>query len=323
MPVLLREVIDLLDPQPGETALDCTAGLGGHAEAIAERIGERGTLVLFDLDAGNLNASRQRIESLTNPPRVIAVHASYHEAPRRLVDLGLSANCVLADLGFASNQVDSAERGLSFSKPGPLDMRLDPTSPITAAELVNTLSTPELTRILKDWGEERFAEAIAQKIVQERTHEPIVTTTRLAEITRAVAPRWHGPRPSIDPATKTFQALRIAVNDELGRLDSLLESLQRTAKALSKRNHGGDAGGASSAPGAQERPRHWLALGARIGIISFHSLEDRPVKQCLASMSQQGLAFTLTKKPVEAGEAERTSNPRSRSAKLRACRVGT
>jgi 16S rRNA (cytosine1402-N4)-methyltransferase len=201
-------------------------------------------------------------------------------------------------------------------------MRLDPTSPITAAELVNTLSPKELTRILKEWGEERFAQAIAQKIVQERTLEPIETTTRLAEITRAVAATWHGPRPSIDPATKTFQALRIAVNDELGRLASLLESVERAAKALSK-IQGSALGGATLAGTAQEKPRPWLAPGARVGIIAFHSLEDRPVKQTFASMLEQGLVKSLTKKPVEAGEEERSANPRSRSAKLRACRVGT
>lgn len=319
LPVLLQETLELLNPAPGETALDCTAGLGGHAQAIAERIGKTGTLVLCDLDAGNLQAATRRIEGLAQGPRTLALHGSFHEAPRRMVELGLSADCVLADLGFASNQVDAAERGLSFSRNGPLDMRLDPTSPITAAELVNTLSTRELARILKEWGEERFAEAIAQKIVQERKHEPIETTARLAEITRAVAATWHGPRPSIDPATKTFQALRIAVNDELGRLDSLLESIERAARARRKL----DGEGAGNAGAAQKQAGPWLSKGARIGIIAFHSLEDRPVKQAFAAMSEQGLVRSLTKKPVEAGEEERSANPRSRSAKLRACRIGT
>lgn len=313
LPVLLREVLELLDPKAGETAVDCTAGLGGHASAIAERLGPTGTLVLFDLDPSNLASANERVRAMANPPRTIPVHASFHEAGRRLLELGLRADVLLADLGFSSNQVDSPERGLAFKREGPLDMRLDPTSPITASELVNTLSTRELARILKEFGEERFAGSIAENIVRARENEPITTTSRLAEIARGVVaskqPYSHG---SIDGATRTFQALRIAVNDELGRLGSLLESIERGSRAVAK-----EAAGNAGSQGAS-----WLATGARVGVIAFHSLEDRPVKRCFGSLVEEGLAVGLTRKPVEAGQDEVAVNPRSRSAKLRVCRIG-
>ena len=307
VPVLLEEVIRLLDPREGETAVDCTAGLGGHAEAIAVRLGPTGTLVIFDLDAGNLEASRSRIAALPRAPRIIACRANFAEAPRRLVEAGLAANVVLADLGFASNQVDDPNRGLSFSRDGPLDMRLDPSGPVTAANLVATLSERELAEIIREYGEERHAARVAQKLVHERQVQPIQTTARLAGIVRSVVGRT--PKgsthihSSIDPATRTFQALRIAVNDEQANLRSLLDGIERGARA------------APSGSGA------WIAPGARVGIIAFHSLEDRPVKQSFARMAERGLAVVRTKKPVTAGEDETAMNPRSRSAKLRVVEV--
>ncbi len=312
MPVLLHEVLQLLNPRPGDTALDCTAGLGGHAAAIAERLGPTGTLVLCDLDPANLAAARSRVESLPSPPRVVALHTSYSEAPRRLAELGLVADVVLADLGFASNQLEDPARGLSFSHDGPLDMRLDPTSPITAAELVNSLSERELTEIIREFGEERYAAKIAEKLVRERKAQPIQTTARLADIARQVVGPKSGSA-TIDPATRTFQALRIAVNDELGRLGSLLDSIARAATFRA----------ATGTPGSTPRQgaQTWLAAGARVGIIAFHSLEDRPVKQAIAALVQRGLAVALTKKPITAGDEEMRSNPRARSAKLRALRL--
>jgi 16S rRNA (cytosine1402-N4)-methyltransferase len=310
IPVLLREVLEVLSPRPGEVYLDCTAGLGGHASAVAERLGPEGTVVLCDLDRENLFAAKARVEGLGaargGGPRVVALHGSYSDAPRRLVELGLRADMVLADLGFASNQMDSPERGLSFSREGPLDMRLDLTSPITAAELVNTLPVRELAEILKDLGEEPRARVIAEKIAEARREEPIATTARLAEIVRSVVPRRHGPG-SIDPATRTFQALRIAVNDELGRLGVFLGAIERAVGAM--------CGGAKAGGGG------WLNSGARVAIIAFHSLEDRPVKRCGQSLGERGLVRLLTKKPLEAGDDEVAANPRSRSAKLRAFRV--
>ncbi len=312
VPVLIREVAEVLDPRPGETVVDCTAGLGGHAEMLARAVGTAGAVVLFDLDPGNLASARSRLEGIAGGPKVIAVHASFNEAPRRLPDMGLRADVVLADLGFSSNQIDSAQRGFAFSKDGPLDMRLDPTSPLTAAELVNTLSTRELARILKEFGEEARSRTIAEKIGRERVAQPITTTGRLAEIVRSAVPHDYRTKSSIHPATKTFQALRIAVNDEIGRLGSLLDAVYTAAKKMN-----------TSRRDAHPTREVWLKEGSRVGIIAFHSLEDRPVKKMFGRLGDEGLATVLTKKPAEAADDEVRDNPRSRSAKFRACRIGT
>jgi 16S rRNA (cytosine1402-N4)-methyltransferase len=297
--VLLAEVLGALSPLAGEVYVDCTAGLGGHAAAVAERLGPSGTVVLLDLDPGNLALATARVRGVANGPRVVAERGNFAEAPFKVEALGLRADVVLADLGFASPQVDDPERGLSFRAEGPLDMRLDPSGRVTAADLVNRSSEAELERILREFGEEREARRIAQKLVRERGREPITTTTRLAEIVRGVV----GSRPpsgGIDPATRTFQALRIGVNDELGNLDALLHHVQRGAAAVR-------AGG-----------RSWLAPGARVGVIGFHSLEDRPVKRVFEAMVKAGDAAPVTDGPVTASAGEVSVNPRSRSAKLRA-----
>lgn len=305
IPVLLAQCVQLLDPKAGEVVVDCTAGLGGHAAALAARLGggaSPGTVVLFDLDPGNLERATARVREAASGVRVIAHHGSFADVGRVLagVEGGLRADVVLADLGFASVQMDDAARGFSFMREGPLDMRLNPKAPVTAAELVNTLSAPELMEILRDLGEEPAARVIAQKIVQARQAMPISTTAQLASVIRSVVPRRPGM--TIDPATKTFQALRIAVNDELGHLDRLLDAVARGARAASQGS--------------------WLSVGARVGIISFHSLEDRRVKQACASMVEQGLAEHVTRKPVTPEDLEVGENPRSRSAKLRVIRIG-
>ena len=305
LPVLLAEVVELLAPRPGEVVLDCTAGLGGHAEALASQVGASGTVILNDADPGNLASSSQRLGALAAPPRVVALHGNFADAPRRLAEARLRADVALADLGFASNQVESAERGLSFQREGPLDMRLDPGAPVTAAELVNSLSEQELGEVIRDYGEERQWKRVARKLVDERASSPIETTTRLASVVRSVVGGRGGPG-RIDPATRTFQALRIAVNDELGSLRSLLESVGRAATALA---------------GAGATDRVWLAPGARVGVISFHSLEDRLVKRAFGDLVSRGVAQAVTRKPVEATELERDTNPRSRSAKLRVIRL--
>lgn len=311
-PVLMDEVLRLLDPRHGESILDCTAGLGGHATELARRIGPEGTLVLNELDRGNLARAAAAVRALPNPPRLIELHGNFAEAPRRLIEQGILADAVLADLGFSSNQVEEASRGFSFMRPGPLDMRLDPSgggggvggSGVTAADLVNTLSEAELGEILRDFGEEKAWRRIAQKLIAERQVAPISTTDRLASIVRSVAGREPGQAGSsrIDPATKTFQALRIAVNDEMGSLRALLESVSRAMVP------GGVAGGS------------WLASAVRIGIISFHSLEDRMVKEVFGDLVKRGLAEAVGRKPVEAEQDEINRNPRSRSAKLRVIR---
>lgn len=315
IPVLMDEVVESLSPQAGETVVDCTAGLGGHAAALGEKLGAAGTIVLFDLDPGNLARASERVRGLAAAPRVVVHHASFAEIGMKLRaerggDAGTAADIVLADLGFASNQMDDGARGLSFMRDGPLDMRLNPQAPISAAELVATMTERDLTETIRDLGEEPqgVARAIAQKIVQVRQTNPISTTAELATLIRSVVPRRPGA--SIDPATKTFQALRIAVNDELGHLDRLLASLERAAR------HTG-APASSSTSGVSS----WLRSGSRIGIISFHSLEDRRVKQAFGRMVDSDLAEHITRKPLTASERELSANPRSRSAKLRVIKL--
>lgn len=295
IPVLLEPVVRLLDPRPGDVVLDCTAGLGGHAAALAARVGPTGRVILMDLDQGNLTLATKAVEATGTP--VLAWHASFAEAPRRMAAAGLQANVVLADLGFASPQVDDPDRGFSFMREGPLDMRLNPLAPIQASELVNTMPERDLAELIRDLGEEppQVARAIAAKVVQERASSPILTTSRLVAIVRA-AVGSRAQASSIHPATKTFQALRIAVNDEIGSLERLLDGVGRAAAM---------------------QTNSWLAQGARLGIISFHSLEDRPVKQKFSDLSDRGLVQECTRKPVVADEEETRVNPRSRSAKLR------
>lgn len=302
IPVLPREVSELLAPKRGETYVDCTAGLGGHAARIAETVGEGGTVVLNDVDPGNLARAEAHVRACAGGVRVVVIQGNFADLPRKLSEQGLAADMVLADLGFASPQMEDPLRGFSFSRDGPLDMRLDPTLPVTAAELVATLPERELAELIRMYGEDREAGRIARKLVREREQSPITTTGRLAEVVRSALPRRHDGG-GIDPATRTFQALRIVVNDELGSLDALLSSVDRGARCAAR--------GEGS----------WLRKGARVAIISFHSLEDRPVKRSLAELASGGVVELLTSGPVGPGEDEAGSNPRSRSARLRACRV--
>jgi 16S rRNA (cytosine1402-N4)-methyltransferase len=298
IPVLLDDVMRLLDPQPGETLIDATAGLGGHAAAIADRLGPTGRVILFDLDPSNLAHAEQAVRA--TGCRVTAVHAQYTEASFETRRLRTHANLLLADLGFASNQVDDPARGFSFRHDGPLDMRMNPGAPVTAAELVATLPEDELARVISDYGEERHARKIARILVAERNVAPIQTTARLALLVRRAYGRARGGS-RIDPATRTFQALRIAVNDELGSLRSLLDDMMRSV----------------GRPGFAR----WLAPGARIAMISFHSLEDRLVKRAFADMVDRGWASALSKGPIAADDEAVAHNPRARSAKLRAVRL--
>lgn len=306
LPVLLDEVLALLDPAPGQTLVDCTAGLGGHAAAIAQRLGPTGRVVLNDLDPNNLHSASARVRDALGPgappDRVVPIRGNFAGLPHELRARGLRADLVLADLGFASNQVDDPARGLSFMADGPLDMRLDPDGPFTARDLVNTWPEAELARVIAEFGEEREARRVARRIVDARAQAAIDTTARLAEIVRSVVrpERRTGGSPGLDPATRTFQALRIAVNDELGSLDGLLAAIGRAARAA-----------ASAGDGS------WLRPGARVAVISFHSLEDRAVKHAFAELAGAGAADVRTRKVVEAGPEEQRVNPRSRSAKLR------
>lgn len=302
--MLYQEVIDLLDPRAGQTLIDCTAGLGGHAAGIAERLGPGGRVVLFDLDPGNLARAEARVRGVINPQdpgaaRVVGVRANFAQAPAWAAREGVRADMVLADLGFASTQVDDPERGLSFRQAGPLDMRLDPQGPVTAGELVNTLNERDLADLIYRYGEERLSRRIAAKLVAERREAPINTTDRLASIVRSVVPRAPG---SIDGATRTFQALRIATNDEIGSLEALLGAVDRWS-------------------GRTDEAGCWLNPGSRVAVISFHSLEDRPVKQAFAGIVGDARAKAVTRKPVVPSDDEQRRNPRSRSAKLRVIRL--
>ncbi|TVQ63123.1 MAG: 16S rRNA (cytosine(1402)-N(4))-methyltransferase [Phycisphaerales bacterium] len=332
VPVLPAEVLERLDPRPGETYLDCTAGLGGHAVLIAPRLVPGGTVILNDLDEGNLARARASVEAAAPGIRVESIHGNFADLPRVMLERGLAADMVLADLGFSSNQVDDAGRGLSFRADGPLDMRLDPSAPITAAELVNTLPEEELADVLWRFGEERASRRVAAKIVAARAEGPISTTAQLASIVRsAIGFAGHGRGKggkrgrqglTIDAATRSFQALRIAVNDELGSLAAFLEAVERSAARSGAagtdtgRATGGDTGG-----GRHSTTGDWLRPGARVAIIAFHSLEDRPVKRSFGGLAERGVVERLTKRPVVAGEAETGHNPRARSAKMRAVRL--
>jgi len=295
IPVLQNEVANLLNPIDSDVIVDLTAGRGGHAALLAKKTS---TVVLFDLDKTNLQYATKTVES--TGATVYPIHGSFVTVDTEMKDLNLQANCVLADLGFASNQVDDSKRGLSFRNSGPLDMRLNPDSGITAADIIETSSEEDLANLIYELGEEPYSRRIARKIVQERQKEPILETVRLAQIVRsAYGARARSSR--LHPATRTFMALRIAVNDELAALDALLDTMQAGCRTI---NDGG-----------------WLKNGARCAVICFHSLEDRRVKHAFVDLEKHGLAKRLTRKPICATEEEIALNPRSRPAKLRAVRV--
>ncbi|MCE9592215.1 MAG: 16S rRNA (cytosine(1402)-N(4))-methyltransferase RsmH [Planctomycetes bacterium] len=303
VPVLPNEVLAWLDPGPGDIVLDCTLGRAGHAALIAPRLSPDGRYIGLDVDPANIAHARTVLKNA--PVKIDLVKSNFAAARSVLDSLGIDrVDLVLADLGFASNQMSDPARGFSFMSDGPLDMRLDPELGVTAADLVAALSEADLADVIYRFGEERLSRKIARKIVEERERTPILTTTDLARVVReacGVRSGASGGRGAVggggwarrgasrlDPATKTFMALRIAVNEELGALERLLGALP----AL-------------------------MAGGGRAAVISFHSLEDRRVKRAFADMEQSGAGKRLTRRPVTATENELRSNPRSRSAKLR------
>ena len=268
-----------LAPREGAVLVDGTVGAGGHAAALAGRVGATGRVIGLDRDPEMLALAAEATRGLP----VTLVRASYRDLADVLDDLGVgSVQGILLDLGLSSDQLGWAQRGFSFARDGPLDMRYDPDATTTAADLVNTLSADALADLLFEYGEERHSRRVARRIVEARRVEPITTTGRLAEVVRRAIPGKWGP---IDPATRAFQALRIAVNGEL----DALESIQTDLPAL-------------------------LADGGRAAILSFHSLEDRRVK--VAFRDDPDLT-PLTRKPVVASAEEVRGNPRARSAKLR------
>jgi 16S rRNA (cytosine1402-N4)-methyltransferase len=299
--VLAEELLELLDPQPGQTAIDCTFGDGGHARLVAERLGAGGTLIAIDRDP----FAEARFERLAADVECSLrfIRAGYAEALDLLAGEGLRADAAYFDLGMSSMQIDARERGFSYSYDAPLDMRMDPEQELSARELVAEWDERQLARALRDFGEERHAGAIARAIVRRRATAPIETTHELVDAINSAIPapaRFAGGH----PAKRSFQALRIAVNDELGQLDSAL-------------------------------PLAWELLreGGVLAAISFHSLEDRRVKRFLAARAQGCIcppdlpvcacgrepeAALLARRSIVPSADEVASNPRASSARLRA-----
>src|SRR5215469_4005584 len=291
VPVLLNQAIEFLAVKRGGTIIDSTIGLAGHAWEIAKRLGAPGRLIGFDKDPAALERARARLASpppelAGDWPQIELVHASFAEVAQHVTPA--SVDGLLADLGVSSMQLENAARGFSFQAEGPLDMRMNTQSGQTAEQVVNRFDERELADAIYEFGEERRSRRIARAIVRAR---PIRTTAQLAEVVSAAARPMNQAERRIHPATRTFQALRILVNRELDDLRKLLSP--------------------SAAPQV-------LKKGGRLVVISFHSLEDRIVKDALREGAREGMYRLITKKPAIAGEEELDRNPRSRSAKLRA-----
>jgi 16S rRNA (cytosine1402-N4)-methyltransferase len=293
VPVMTREVVDLLRPDRGGLYVDCTVGLGGHSQALLEAGATK--VIGLDRDREALDAARASLERWGE--RVELIHTDYRDLRRVLVERSISGvDGALADLGVSSLQLDAEGRGFSFRRDEPLDMRMDRTKGATAAELLRDIDEGELADIIFEFGEERFSRRIARAIVGARRESELRTTAQLAQLVRRAVPRKGYQR--IDPATRTFQALRIRVNRELDGLDAFLSTAAEVLRA-----------------------------GARLAVISFHSLEDRIVKRMFRALERPRNAESdpgesalriVTKRPLVPGDAEVDSNPRARSAKLRA-----
>ena len=281
VPVLLKEAIDFLAVKRGGTYLDATVGLGGHSYEIAKRLGAPGHLIGFDKDPAALERAREKLKALDEPLQITLIHGSFAEVAERIAPASLDG--LMADLGVSSLQLGDAARGFSFQAEGPLDMRMNPMSGDTAEQVVNHLDERELADVIYEFGEERRSRRIARAIVRSR---PIRTTQHLVEVISTAARSMKHER--IHPATRTFQALRIFVNRELDDLKALLEAAPSVLKP-----------------------------SGRLVVISFHSLEDRIVKDALRGGKDKYFRV-LTKKPLTASEEEIDRNPRSRSAKVRA-----
>lgn len=290
IPVLLHEVIEMLGCRPGMTVIDATTNGGGHAREIIKHIFPGGTFIGIDWD-------RKIIEGTEKELR--AEFSSYDQSSLKFVwsnyadiqnvckkEKIASVDAIVADLGFSSVQIEDAQRGMSFMREGPLDMRYDTSSRIPAYEVINSFSKEALADIIYTYGEERYARTIAEKIVIERKKERIYTTRQLAELIEQMVP--HYKRGGIHPATRTFQALRIYVNGEFENIQTLLTNAPQI-----------------------------LAPQGRLGIITFHSLEDRKVKQGFKALADQAIGTIITKRPIVPTEKDIQENPRARSAKLR------
>jgi 16S rRNA (cytosine1402-N4)-methyltransferase len=283
--VLLQEAIDFLAVRRGGTYIDATLGLGGHSLEIARRLGPQGHLIGFDKDPRALQLARERLQQAgAESPVITLLQGSYAEIGKHVRPA--SADGLLADLGLSSMQLNDPERGFSFQAEGPLDMRMNPRSERTADQVVNRMREEDLANVIYEFGEERRSRRTARAIVRAR---PIRTTAHLAQVISAALRPMNKAQARIHPATKTFQAIRIFVNRELDDLKALLEAAPQVLKP-----------------------------GGRVVVISFHSLEDRLVKDAFRDGAKAGIYQILTKRPEGAGEEEIGRNPRSRSAKMRA-----
>ena len=275
----------LLDPRPGQVVVDATLGSGGHAGEILKRIGPEGRLIGIDQDPEAIGRCRERLKGFS---QVEFFQENFSDLDLVLHHLNLEAvDAVIMDVGLSTEQLESAERGFSFLKEGPLDMRMDPGRPLKAGDLVNELSQEDLENIFRRYGEERWSRRIAGAILRERTRRPIETTAELVRLVEKAVPKrfQHG---RLHPATRVFQALRIAVNGELQALETGLSKAFRA-----------------------------LGPGGRLAVISFHSLEDRIVKRAFRGWAGEGRGRLLTAGPIQPACEELGRNPRSRSAKLR------
>lgn len=347
VPVMLEEVLKYLQPRSGGHYIDGTLGGGGHTEAILERSAPDGRVLGIDTDVQALARVRERLSDLVNNGRLVLVHGNFAELSRIVHEAGFaSVNGVLLDLGFSSDQVEDPQRGFSFSADGPLDMRLDQSQTETAADIVNNASEQELADIFWRYGEETRSRQVARRIVRERARGPITRTGQLAAIAAAGVPYKGG---AIHPATRVFQALRIAVNHELDRLETVLPQI---VDVLSANNVVAPSKGVRSLsanivvgpahPGDDEafegaRSENVIRGGAgRMVVIAFHSLEDRLVKEYMRREAKDCICpphvpvcvcghkarlRILTPKPVTATSQEVMANPRARSAKLRAAEI--
>lgn len=285
-PVLLKEVLQIFDLQPGNIVIDATLGLAGHSLAFSERIAPGGRLIGFDYDSKMLEEARRRLEAVADI-EIRLIRDNFRTMLARLSPEGVLAQAILMDLGLNSAQVDDPDRGIAFRHEGPLDMRMDVTAGEPASALLNRLSPVEIERILFEYGDERWARKIAQVIVERRRKTPIKTTTDLVDcVLEAIPVKARDKR--IHPATRTFQAVRIAVNGDLEGLDDAIRDAARL-----------------------------LAPGGKLVVISYHSGEDRITKHVYRELASEGFV-ELTKRPMEASQQEVLANPRSRSAKLRA-----
>lgn len=294
-PVFLNEVLEIFDPQPGQTYVDATINGGGHSRALADRVGETGRIIGVDLDPGLIEKLRARNKQ-ENKNNIELVHGNYAELDVILKKLGISEiDGILFDLGFSSYHVEESGRGFSFLRDEPLDMRYDPTrNGLTAEHIINTWSEQAIEDLIRTCGQERYSRRIASRIIVERKSKRIATTALLARIICQSIPVRSSAKPGraltrIHPATRTFQALRMAVNDELG-------NIERAMKVATEK----------------------LCPGGKIIIISFHSLEDRAVKLFFQKLRNEQKLTLLTSKPIMPTLQEIKTNPRARSAKLRA-----